>query len=382
MITAETIDHIVRFQGDGLPVISLYARVDPGARRRDLHTRVSSLLDEIRPLGEDTSIERERRLSVRADIKRIKKALGEENWQPEAIAIFSCGARDLYEEVRLPQRVRDRVVVDATPYVRPMLAVLDQYLRSCVVVIDKASARVWEIYQGEMRDVTKVPDRVLRKPDYAAGLAEDRVHHTVDELSKRYDRHVVESLDDLFRADGCDILIVGGHDHEVSEFLEFLPRELRDRVAGSFTIDPAGAPVAEIRRNADSIAARYQRDEEQRLVTEVLEKVAAGGLATADLGTCLWAGTVGAIQTLLVQEGATAPGVVCGQWGWLALSGDFCPLCGNPTRHTPDVIDELVEAVIDEGGSVEHVEAGTGLGEYKVAAALSFPLPPMPSARP
>ena len=35
------------------------------------------------------------------------------------------------------------------------------------------------------------------------------------------------------------------------------------------------------------------------------------------------------------------PGVVCEQSGWLAEAGDTCPLCGDPTRKTEDVIDEL-----------------------------------------
>jgi peptide chain release factor subunit 1 len=54
------------------------------------------------------------------------------------------------------------------------------------------------------------------------------------------------------------------------------------------------------------------------------------------------------------------------------------PLCGRPTRHAADVIDELVEAVIDAGGSIEHVQAETALQEHAVAASLRFPLPPLP----
>ncbi|HKB30800.1 MAG TPA: hypothetical protein VKD26_08185 [Streptosporangiaceae bacterium] len=380
MITAETIDRIVRFQGGGLPVVSLYARVDPGASPRDLRTRVSSLLGEIRPLGKDASIEHEPRLSIRADIERIEAALGEEAWPPGGIAIFSCSARDLYEEVRLPRGVRDRIVVDGAPYVRPLLAVLDEYHRTCVALVDKASARVWELYQDEMREVRKVADRVLRKPGYAGTLAEDRVRNKADELSKRHYRRVVAILDELFRTDGYDLLIIAGHDYEVPEFLDFLPRDLRARVAGSFSVDPTTAPLAEIRKNADAIVQRYERGEEQRLVAEVLDTVAAGGLATAGLDSCLWAATVAAIGTLLVQEGAVVAGVVCDQSGWLALSGDTCPLSGNPTRPTADIIEELVEAVIHEGGSIEHVEVETPLVEYTVAAALRFPLPPMPSA--
>jgi peptide chain release factor subunit 1 len=42
------------------------------------------------------------------------------------------------------------------------------------------------------------------------------------------------------------------------------------------------------------------------------------------------------------------------------------------------VIDELVEAVIDEGGSIQHVRAETELAQRLTAAGLRFALPPGP----
>jgi peptide chain release factor subunit 1 len=377
MLSAETIRRIIRFDGGGLPVTSLYAPVAVDSAR-DVQARVDSLADQVSPLAKDSSLEHDVRLSVRADLERIKEAVREERWKPGGIAIFACSGRDLYEEVPLPRPVRDRVVVDDTPYVRPMLAVLDEYHRACVVVVDKASARLWEVYQDEMREAGKVRDRALRKPNYAAGLAEDRVRNRADELSKRHYRNVAQRLDEMFRSGGFDLLIIGGHDYEVPAFTGFLPRELRSRIAGTFSIDPSTEPLAEIRAEADAILRRYERDEERQLVTDVFEKLATGRPAAAGLADCLWAGSVAAVQTLLVAEGATAPGVVSDQSGWLALSGDTDPLSGNPTRKTPDVIDELAEAVIDEGGSVRHIEDDDRLSEYTVAADLRFPLPPQP----
>jgi peptide chain release factor subunit 1 len=313
---------------------------------------------------------------VRTDIERIKAALGTSRWPPGTVAIFSCSGRDLYEEIPLPRRVREQVIVDATPFARPMLAVLSEYHRACVLVIDKASARVWEVGQDEMREVTRIRDRVLRKPDYAAGLAEDRVRNKEEELVKRHFRRVVKVLEELLRTDGYDVVIIGGHDYEMPEFLRLLPVELRDRVAGTFSIDPATALQAERRDSASAILERYEREQEQRLVSRVLEKAAMGQPAALGLESCLRAGYMAAINTLLVQEGATAPGVVCDESHWLATSGDTCPLCGKPTRRTPDVIDELVVTVIDEGGSTRNIEADTKLSEYLVAADLRFPLPP------
>jgi peptide subunit release factor 1 (eRF1) len=375
MLTAETVGSILHFEGDGLPVVSLYARVEPGKSRRELHARVSSLLDEIRPLTKDGTGDHEARISVREDIARIRAALDEEQWHPGAIAIFACSGHGLYQEVPLPLPVRDRVIVEATPFSSPMLAALDEYDRSCVTVVDEASARLWELYQDEMRELTEVSDPKLRKANYAAGLAEDRVRNKADEMRKRHYRHVTELLGELLATGGYDLLIVGGQDYEVPDFVDQLPRDLRTRVAGTFTIDLDMMPLAELRRSATAIADRYELGRDQQLVAETLEKTATNGLAALGLPDCLWAGAARAIQTLLVQDGAETPGVVCDDSGWLALSGDACPLCGKATRSTPDVIGELAQAVIEESGTVRHVRAETQLSDVLTAAELRFPLP-------
>lgn len=378
MLTAETVGSILRFEGDGLPVTSLYARVEPGGNHRDLHTRVSSLLDEIRPFAKDEMVEHESRISVRDDIARIRDALGDEQWRPGAIAIFACSGQGLYEEIPLPLPVHDRVIVDVTPFSRPMLAVLEEYDRSCVAVINEASARLWELYQGEMQELGEISDPKLRKKNYAGARDEDRLSNKAGELRKRHYRHVTGQLGELLATKGYDLLIIGGHEHEVPDFVEQLPRELRTRVAGTFTIDPSTMPLAELRSSAMAVVDRYEVGRDQQLVAETLERAATSELAALGLPDCLWAGTVRAIQGLLVRDGAQAPGVVCDDSRWLALSGASCPLCGKVTRPTPDVIDELVQTVVDEGGSVRHVRAETKLSDLLTAAELRFPLPPRP----
>jgi hypothetical protein len=68
---------------------------------------------------EDYFLDREIRLSVRGDLERIEAALTEERTRPGAVAIFSCSGTGFYEEIELPRRVRDRIVMHATPWVRP-----------------------------------------------------------------------------------------------------------------------------------------------------------------------------------------------------------------------------------------------------------------------
>jgi peptide subunit release factor 1 (eRF1) len=380
MITTEDLDRIIRLDGNGLPIVSLYVRnpADPGGRA-GLQTHVHGLLDEVRDLAKDKSADHDLRMSLRGDVDRIEAAFRENRFRPGSVALFSCSGRGVSEEVQLPRAVHERVLLDETPYIRPMLAVLEEYRRCCVIIIDAAVTEVWELHLDELRRVGAVRDPVLRKPDYAAGLKEHNVHHRARELEKRHYRRTVTMLNDLVRATRYDVLAVGGHPHEVPGFVEFLPQELRVKVAGTFQVDPDTASRADIKEQAAAILERYERDEEKRLIAQALDKAAAGGLAAVGVAPVLWAGSVAAVDRLLVQEGATIPGVICDESGWLGSSGETCPLCGEPVRQTPDILDELVQVVIDEGGSIEHVESDTDLKEHLVAAELRFPLPPEPA---
>ena len=382
MITAETVNGIVRFQANGLPVVSLYSRVDPGASRREVRARVDSLLDQIRPLANDRDLDHRNRVSARTDIERIKDALDSERWPPGTIAIFSCPGSGLYEEIPLPRRVREQVMVDKTPLVRPMLAVLGEYPRACVLVVNREAAPIWEMYQDEMREVQTVTDPLRKAGNTGESRPEDRIQNRVDEQAKRHFRRAASVIDQLLRSDGYDILVVGGHEYELGEFVRLLPDELRGRVAGTFSADPSATPVAEIRGSAEGVMRRYQHEQDERLVGHVLELAAAGGLAAVGTEDCLWSGSLSAIDTLLVRDGATLVGVVCDESRWLAASGDICPVCGKPTRYAPDVLDELAAAVIETGGSARQIAADLMPDQYPTVAQLRFPPPPREAGRP
>jgi peptide chain release factor subunit 1 len=377
LLGAETIDQIAQFDGGGLPIVSIYLTVAPGPDAHSLaKAKGDSLLHEIRGLGEDRSLGHDARLSVRRDIEQVAGAIAIAATTPGTLAFFSCSGAGLFEVVRLARAVRDRIIVDATPWIRPMLAVLGDCQRCCAVVVDRGSARAWELYLGQVRD-TGLGEQ-LRAP-HSHGSNERRDSNRAEELEKRHFRQVAEVLEGLQRANRYDLLAVGGRDSELPRFLGLLSDSLRDRVAGTFSVDDDTIAPAAVRAQGEAIVARYELDWQRRSVSEVLATEAAGGQAASGLQACLWAGSIAAIADLYVQNGATEPGVVC-ESHWFALRGETCPICGRRTRKTPDVLDELVEAAIDTGAAIHHVRAETELSDKLLASSLRFVLPPMPEA--
>jgi len=379
MITEEQIRRILGLHGDGIPILSLYAQVPPGPPgSRELRSRVDSLVSEIRPVTSDVSVERDARLSVRADLERIEELVAEQwNWRPGTLALFCCSARDIFEEVELPRAVRDRIVLDSTPWVRPLLAVLDEYQRMCLAYIERGEVTLWELYQDELRQVVTRRGRTLRARHVPAPN-EERARHKAEELTKRHVRDTIETIDRLFRTDGFDVLAVGGQQYETAQFIDQLPRHLRERIVGTFTLDEHPTETAHIRERAMEILEEHVHEQQRRQVEEVLETAADGGRAALDLADCLWAGAVAAIDVLLVEYDVVIPGVLCDNCGWMSDEGTECPRCGSPLRRVADILDELTEVVINEGGSVTHVKVPTDLSKHLVGAMLRFQLPPPP----
>jgi hypothetical protein len=405
VIADQALNQLIDFRADGSPVVSLYAVVPVDPRERQgLRARVNSLLDELDPLAENKDLGREARLSLREDIARLRTAVAEEHWKPHGIGLFACSARGFFEEVELPAEPQDRVLVDATPWVRPIAAMRDKAHRACLVTLDRGHAVFWEHQGDELIRIDELQDEVLRNDDATGGRWGGRewaTHYEARELAKQHFRRVIERLDRLFfpehdpdvqyravvegrseqevRADRrYDVLVVAEHGDETSGFLDELPDQLRQKLAGTFT-DPSLDDRGALKGRLVEVLDRWERDQERQGAQHVLEIEAMGGWGVTGLRTCLWAASTKAIETLYLRKEDEAAGVVCDVCGWLGESGDVCPVSGDPLRHTPDIVDELLESVLRNGGEVRTLAEGIAPEGRTPLAHLRFPLPPEPA---
>jgi peptide chain release factor subunit 1 len=381
VVFQDVVDPLVRYRPSGAPVLSLYVPIpyEPG-ELKGVEARFTDLLKSVREQLDSEELDHDARESLRSDIKRIADEVAPEagRYKGRGVAVFACHEANFFEQVVLPRPVRDRAVVDATPYVRPLLAVLDESHRYCVVVVDREHAWIYEFFMDQLEESEKAHGRALRDPNYAGGWQgwkEDTTHHKAQLLARRHYREAAARVDEVMRRTGAELLIVGGHPETVAEFLPFLPHQLQPKVAGTFTVDPATMSPGQIRQRADEVASAFERREEEQLVAETFERLASGGFAAAGLQWCLLAVNEHAVQLLLVHDDEQVPGRVSDRCGWLGLDEEDCPVCGEPTRRTADVIDEMATAVIDTGGRVEQVYADTELDRHVVAARLRFPVP-------
>jgi peptide chain release factor subunit 1 len=381
VLSHELVQELLHFRAPESAVLSVYVSIpaDPG-EIRGVRAHFESVLQPVSELIAARQLPHAARESLRADVARI---MGDVPTRGQVllgrtVAIFACRLVGLYREAVVARPVRERAVVDATPYVRPLLAVLDESHRYCTVVVGSELSWIYEFYQGELEEAGRVGAWGPSKPKPEGWhLSERRDDHRAEELAHRHLKETAAAVEELMRKREFELLIVGGHTEIIPVFLPLLSQPLRQKVAGTFAIDPHTMTPGQVREHADAVVEAYERDEESRLVSQALERVAAGGLGAAGLPWCLMAVNEHAVDLLLVDDDFQTPGRACDNCGWLGLpdAGPLCPVCGAATRDTPDVVDEMAEKVVETSGRVEHVYAETELSDHSVAAMLRFPVP-------
>ena len=101
----------------------------------------------------------------------------------------------------------DRCVVNHRPYVLPMLRLVDEGKRYCIVVADKARARVFTMYQGEISERTEILD-VVPGWHKQGGFAQARFQRHIKDAANKHLKHVADTVFEFYKGEGFGHLAI------------------------------------------------------------------------------------------------------------------------------------------------------------------------------
>jgi hypothetical protein len=303
-------------------------------------------------------------------------------------AIFACHERGIWRELDLPPRLgRSQIKVDARFHLRPLVTAQAGALRTCIALVNRLKARVFEINTGAAGRGAGKRWTFLQRPDlefgplaktgrsdgYLGYEAGHRERHAENQIKNHY-RLFAESLQMLLNKDKFDALLIGCHDDAWPELEPVLSVALRQRLLGRFLVDPVAATATEVQEHAgrvldDSRAARIQA-----LVREAIGEAHRKARGAVGLRHVLAALERQEVQTLIVGDNFKAGAVECPNCRHLDMRPVHqCAICGAATRELSDITDALVDLALRNGAAIEFVEANPDLEKVgHVAALLRF----------
>jgi hypothetical protein len=314
---------------------------------------------------------------ARDDLNRILEMADRiHNNGGKAKAIFADSSKGIWREFDLPARLLStQLIVNSRFRLKPLAPVLEYTPRVCVILADRAKARLFDYNLGEAREVLDFFNDLPRMESdgfsgYDAGhnqrhLAENVKHHykRVDETAmKMFDRNEWESI-----AFGC-------RDENWPEIDDVLHTDNRQRILGRFRVDPTTANGAAVAEGVE----RLLRERETRLRDEAMESVVGearrNGNGAVGLRRVIGALEKGEIQTLLIGDRFEASGVECTNCGHIEFSSNSkCTLCERPTRTVDDLSDALIGAALRSGIEIMSIRNDERLeNNGHIAAILRF----------
>jgi hypothetical protein len=353
-------------------VLSLYLNLDPSqfATPPARKSSIRSLLDEAeRRVRERDGLSREDRAALEASLERAKAFL--ENDLPadgaHALAVFASDHNDLFEALKLPRSVPNRVAIGHSPLVGP-LARIARRERWCVTLVNRRDARILRGGPDGLREVERIHDDVSGQHDQG-GWSQARYQRGVE---KEKDDHLKSTCDALlrhFKRQPFERLLVGGPREVVTDFEHKLHHYLSERLAGRIEVDVEHTSPDQVLDAARPEIEKLEQEREQDALERLGERGACG------IEDVLPPLNERRVELLILDEqfgGVT--GVQCLECGWLGLEGDRCPADGSELVQLEDLTEAMIELSVQQAADLlavhherESVERYGG-----VAALLRF----------
>lgn len=356
VLDRENLRKLAEWNTNGFPVVSLYLDVD-GRRfpkRSDYIARTDHLIRRAHEAAQAME-DRDHARSVRGDAQRMWDFVNEEfdrKGRVRGLSLFGCTAMGLWQDLTLPARAPERVVIGERPYLLPLEVVLQRSEDVCLALVDREKARLFVSALDRMEEVTDVLDEVPGRHDQG-GWSQARFQRHIKEHVQRHLKHVGDVLFGLLRRRRYERLVLAGPDEVLGELERDLHDYVRRTIVGRTSLPMVSSP-ADVLQKIRDLEEQLEREREEEAVGRLTAEMEGDtGRAVGGLAATVAALEEGRVETLLVAADLEAPGVRCPSCGHLGLRGRFCPACGAAMEKTPDLVEEAVESALRQRCRVE-----------------------------
>jgi peptide subunit release factor 1 (eRF1) len=359
---ADVLARLTRVDAGGHPVVSCYLKLEPRDRTRGkyqikLKNRVKTAIQGLSRIG----LDRPDVDAVHRDLNRIQQFLRSPSNLPatQGVAVFACEAIELFETIALPVVHRSRLAIDASPLVRELASVEEEFGRLLTVVLDRTSARFFEVTAFETRELPGLRAESTRgkrfhgDQDGSGGWGEHTYHNRIRQEKQRHYEAIARELFAIDRRRPVHGIVLAGPGPDAGAMTPFLHTYLSQRLIGTARLNPKDATPASVHATTLAVRESYERASERSLVRQMKERTGTGW-ALNGITETLRALSRGQVRALLVNADATEPGFRCGASGRLALTEEDCRGEGAPVPVL-DVIDDAIEEALRQGVDVNVV---------------------------
>ena len=373
MLSREELRDIAKLRNEGTYFVSLYLNVNPMTNVKDNYViHVKNMLRQTAEKLDKTVLKK-----VKADIAKIESyILSNKRVFKKGLVILSSQERKFWKEYHLAVPFRNEIIVDGTPYVKPLLDILDNYQRCAILLVDRESARFFLVHLGEIEEYTEVhTDDVPRRHKKGGwfSLAEKSYERHIDYHVGLHLKDVLKELESFLSGEYVGRMIIGGSEEAVSKVRTMLSQGIAEKVIGTFQAEMF-ANSKEILKKADPLIEAYEKKKETEDIEELLTKAMKNENAVLGIENVLNAIQEGRVMKLIILQDFKQAGLSCKHCNYLSVQDiASCPFCKGDMLDAKYLADLVAQKAVEQGAFVEVASENRKLREAgSIGAFLRF----------
>ncbi|MCL0084890.1 hypothetical protein M1N69_01875 [Thermodesulfovibrionales bacterium] len=353
MLSMTELKEIVSMEGKEGYFVSLYLNVDPLLNKKGdyivhLKNMVKNAVDRV-----DKDVHKK----VKDDIERIENyALANKRLFKKGLVLLSSKANLFWKEYNFGVPINNELIIDKTPYTKPLLDILDTYQRYVVLLVDKESARIFVVFLGEIVEYGEVhtpdiPGKHKKGGWYA--LSEKQYERHIDHHISLHLKDVAERLDSFLGGEYVGRLIIGGSDEAVSMVRGMLHKTTLDRIIGTVRVEMFAKPD-EVLKRVEPIVYDYEKKKERETIETLIVKTMKNDNAILGLDNVLNALQEQKVMKLVFIKDYKANGYLCTSCDFLTTQKvNPCPYCKGNMETVDCMVDLASEKAARQGALIE-----------------------------
>jgi len=329
-------------------VLSVFLNLDPAefATPSARSSAVTSVMTAAaRKVESKDGLTRDERMALRDDVERVRDVLLSDvaGDGTRAVAVYACGPAGLLEVVRLRRPVENKVVLDRTAFVEPLVlhGTDEQWL---VLLSNRRAARLFVGPGDALEETDRFVDDVHSEYQ-KQGWSPSKYDRAQEKEIKDHLANAAELAFDVYKKRELDRVLIGAPDELLAEFKSKLHPYLRERIAGRITVDVENASVDDVRGAAKPLIADHVRKGEREALDRLAQGVGTGGRGAAGIDEVLDALNQARVETLLISENFKASGRVDFEAGLLL------PETSEQGEPVDDIVEPAIEKAIEQSAS-------------------------------
>ncbi len=251
-------------------------------------------------------------------------------------AIFASNKNNYSLYIPLNVELENLLVVDSSPYLRPLARILDEWESYTLLLLNTNSAKIFSISMGKIEDTKKLSKDIMNKHK-KGGWSQARFNRLRKGAINSFLKEILKTLEK--KAD--ERIIIAGPGTAKNKFIDMLPQHLEEKVVD--VIDISLEDENELIKKSLQLVSDREKEESSKTVEHLKSEILKDGLGVFGPKETLIAVKNGQVEVLIIEKDHKIQGWICENCQYVGEgTKSKCPYCGKNTSEV-DIIEEILE---------------------------------------